>query len=791
MTFGTALVFILSFVSAVECDGIIAGQTIDADTGKPLADVQIATTEEALTARSGTDGGFKVTNLCPGTVLLRVTREGYISRDLETKVGDANSLDILLYRTAATQTDKVTIRSSGPKRAETRSVVSISGDDLKQTRGKSLADALADLPGISVLRSGTSAKPIVRGQHGSRLLMLHDGVRHEGQDWGMNHGPDIDPFEAGSIEVVKGSAGVRYGPDAIAGVVIVKPSKLLSKPGVRLDTHTVGALNGRRGTFAMRLEGNPEALPELAWRLDGNYSRGAGLDTPNYPLDNTGIEEWNGGAALVYEGDCWSAKLSYRRNSTTNGICLCVRKETTADFDAQVLLEAPIYSELYKADYEIDRPYHGVVHDTAIARGQVKLGDFGELEGTYAFQRNIRREYEIIRGESSRAQHNFGLRSHTVDVLFRREANALSEDLDLVGLAGVAGMLQENLYRGWPLLSDYRAFSGGIFALERLVFEDYELQFGARFDHETRHAYLPEKTYQSLAREERIDPEACTIGEDFTRCNTAFNATTFTVGGLAHLSEAISGKVDLSTATLVPTINEQYLNGTSPSFPVMARGNHTLTSETSWSASATLNGEWPKLKGEISTYGSFIDDYIYLAPELRENGTIRTDVLIQGSFPRFSYDPIDAVFYGVDADAVFRVGSVDVGVQGSLVRARNADTDEFLIFIPPDQVRGEVTYWLPDGGTVAESSVSLNATLVATQYNVAPESDFAPVPDAYALLGASASTTLYLGATRYLLHVEVQNILNSRYRDYTSLLRYFADEPGRQAFIRFGTEFGS
>ena len=84
----------------------------------------------------------------------------------------------------------------------------------------------------------------------------------------------------------------------------------------------------------------------------------------------------------------------------------------------------------------------------------------------------------------------------------------------------------------------------------------------------------------------------------------------------------------------------------------------------------------------------------------------------------------------------------------------------------------------------------VNGTLVARQYNVSADSDFAPLPDGYALFGARASTTLWLVSGRYLLSIEAQNILNKRYRDYSSPLRYFADEPGRQVFLRFGTQFG-
>ena len=53
-----------------------------------------------------------------------------------------------------------------------------------------------------------------------RVLKLYDGVRHEGQDWGLDHSPEIDPFAAGAMHVVKGASGVRYGPDAIAGVLL-------------------------------------------------------------------------------------------------------------------------------------------------------------------------------------------------------------------------------------------------------------------------------------------------------------------------------------------------------------------------------------------------------------------------------------------------------------------------------------------------------------------------------------------------------------------------------------------
>ena len=215
---------------------------------------------------------------------------------------------------------------SGSPLKHTHAVGTLDEFELQRSRGKSLADAVAEIPGVTVIRSGNNAKPVVRGQYGARILMLYDGVRHEGQDWGLDHSPEIDPFAAGSIQVVKGAAGVRYGADAIGGVLLVEPPELLLEPGLRVETQSVYATNNRRATAAARVEGTPTALPNLSLRIDGNYSRGAALETPDYPLDNTGVEEWNAGGVMYYRASDWDLKLSYRRNRSRLGVCLCARK---------------------------------------------------------------------------------------------------------------------------------------------------------------------------------------------------------------------------------------------------------------------------------------------------------------------------------------------------------------------------------------------------------------------------------------------------------------------------------
>ena len=104
------------------------------------------------------------------------------------------------------------------------------------------------------------------------------------------------------------------------------------------------------------------------------------------------------------------------------------------------------------------------------------MGTNGDLEATYAFQRNIRKEYEILRTPSPEAQYNFRLRTHTLDFVWNRKPFKVGQNAELKGMIGINGALQENIYRGLILLSDYRAFGGGVFALERLIFDRFELE---------------------------------------------------------------------------------------------------------------------------------------------------------------------------------------------------------------------------------------------------------------------------------------------------------------------------
>ena len=121
---------------------------------------------------------------------------------------------------------EITVHTTDPDLADTRARTTLDAAALERAAGDDLAETVAAVPGVR-LAGGTSdaAKPIIRGQHERRLLVLYDGVRHESQKWGPDHATEIDPFAAGTISVIRGAAGARYGPDALGGVILVEPPR--------------------------------------------------------------------------------------------------------------------------------------------------------------------------------------------------------------------------------------------------------------------------------------------------------------------------------------------------------------------------------------------------------------------------------------------------------------------------------------------------------------------------------------------------------------------------------------
>ena len=164
----------------------------------------------------------------------------------------------------------------------------LSANMIDRSMGKTLASLLEHVSGVSSIQTGTTvAKPVINGMYGNRILIVNNGARQTGQQWGADHAPEIDQNSSGSIEVVKGAESVRYGSEALGGIIVME-QKILPYQQKEITGHTraLYGTNGRRFSFVGQAEGTIPFDRNFAWRLQGTIEN-------TTPLHRSAIVEVN------------------------------------------------------------------------------------------------------------------------------------------------------------------------------------------------------------------------------------------------------------------------------------------------------------------------------------------------------------------------------------------------------------------------------------------------------------------------------------------------------------------
>lgn len=682
---------------------------------------------------------------------------------------------------------EIVVHSSSPDHEDTRTRQTLTEEELDRTVGNDLGETISTIAGVRMASGNADAsKPIIRGQQERRLLILNSGVRHASQKWGPDHATEIDPFSAGSISVIRGAAGARYGPDAIGGVILIEPPAMRFEQGVGGKARATYNTNGRRVYGAFRLDNGFKN--GFSTRIEGNAGVGASLESPTYILGNTASKVWNIGGTLAHKWGSGLFVASWHHHDFQAGVFYGVNHATPTEFLAQLDAEQPTTADLWSISYDIDRPYQDVTHDIGRLQWNA-FGDWGSMQAIYAFQINLRKEFERAREDITGPQFDFTLRTHSLDAVYQHPI-VYGVSKTLTGEVGIQGTFQENVYQGLSLIPNYRNFSGGIFAYERLALERLDIEVGVRADALSQATYIRDNDYDAHVRRQTLDEETCTKPDEVARCPADYTGTSVSFGTLLHIIPSeLDLKMDLSSSIRFPNVDELYMLGSSPSFPVYALGYPSLKKETVWNSSLTLGFRRDWIEAEFAAYGQIVHDYIYFSPELNEDGVPRFDVTIRGTWPRWSYQPIDALFYGMEGQLNIAPESmVGFRAQGDIVRAEERETKSHLVGTPADRLKLTAIARPHIHDVFQNLELGVTTELIASQTRVNPDHDVAPPPEGYILLGGSIDATFGEKNT-YRFGLEGRNLLNAVSRDYSSLLRYYADQPGRDIRIRVGANF--
>ncbi len=684
-------------------------------------------------------------------------------------------------------------------------------DKMEAHKGESITNSLEEIAGVNSLRSGSAhiAKPVIHGLYGNRILMQYNGVRLEGQQWGNEHAPELDAFLAEEMAVVKGAGSVRYGSDAMGGVVLINPAKLPVSGGLGGKVNLVGASNGRTLSGALMLEGgfgNAEKVKGWGWRAQTSAKHGGDSHTPNYQLTNTGVRELNYSFSVGKQGRDWGFETFYSHFDTELGVLGASGTVGSLD-DLKFAFSEQVPQGTKDFSYDITNPRQEASHDLLKAKVFFER-DFGTLSFQYALQTNKRKEFDVRRGALNEIPSmDLEIQTQTFDVDLVHELGR-----NWSGNVGGNIMYQDNRNifgtQRSHFIPNYTSPSAGFYLIERWKKNNLQLEGGLRYDFRS---YSIKGWHAVL---------------DFYNDEFSMQSLTASFGAIYQLNEKSTISTNLGTAWRPPHVSELYSfgkhqsNGSNEygllwsgvrSITNLELGNYAeseIDNEQSLKWVGTYKFATEKTFVELTAYANWIHNYIYLRPESIDFNS-RTGIL-----PLFSYAQGNALFQGIDFQLQQKLNeSFSLQGQGSYLRAINTDNKESeLPLIPANRIATGLRYETEEVGELKNIFGSINFSRVFEQTH-APRTlsieeiqslksqdlqpfeqdnrnfDFMDAPESYSLIDLETGFSANFDESELKFRLGVRNLLNTTYRSYTNRLRYFADDLGRNFTASLQFEF--
>ncbi len=766
------------------CDQVIAGKVLDLITQEALPFATISILETGQGTVADERGAFILRGICEEEVHLEVRFVGYKTTEHHH---DFHHGDPMIFLAPdETLLESVVIEGS---RLDAFQSVAIQNLEINKVSllSNSIGDLTESMSGISLLKTGSNIlKPMVHGMHSNRVLVMNDGIRHGYQGWAAGHAPEIDPSHVDEIAVVKGAGTVKYGPEALGGVILYKSKRPVLDQALKGSFGSSFQTNGRAFSSQIHLE---QGSHRFAWNASGFGIIRGDLEAPDYNLSNTGKKESGGSFnalfhqpkfELVVSGSYLNQELGILRGSLVGNLQ-----------DLQNAIERSIPSPTFEPTYDIQNPKHDTEHGLLKSNLSLYLGDH-IIKVQYGIQRNIRREFDVRRGElNERPVIDLKLWSHTFETEWIQADRGKWS-----GNTGFQLFSQNsiNVVGSNPInfVPDYDVLNIGAYTVQSLKFDESILELGVRLD------------YQTLNVVDTIRDVTIYSNEvDFT------NAT-FTLGFRKEINESLSVFSNIGSAWRPPNVSELYSFGyhfsriqfglwrynfepfiITPLDRVFDETDRQVPSEKSlkWVSGTEVRNK--RMDAEFIFYVNRINDFIYLRPF-----GITTNVA--GTFPYFIFNQTNALFLGSDWDIRYRHSEhLTSETKISYVYATETENDQPFIEIPPLNINYSIEYNKGSWG------LGLNLDYMAEQWHapgvIEPAAfqnggaevsqdeifDFMAVPNDYFLMGGKVSYHVKS------INVEliVDNLLNTTYRSYTDRLRYFSDAPGRNFTLTLGIDF--
>ena len=741
LTFWAIFMCLEAVAGAQSANCTLSGTVTDEKSGETLVGVFVYFPELMSGIATDADGHYSIGNLPPKTLQLQVSYLGHKTIVSAVDPSATPVLDFQMEENNAMISEAVVTGLTGQTLLKDSPVpISYIGEHKLHTVASSnVIDALSLQPGVSQITTGAGiSKPVIRGLGFNRIVVVSDGVRQEGNQWGAEHGMEIDGAGVGSAEIIKGPVSLMYGSDALAGVIIFNDN--LSAPAGHLQAGVASEYQSNNGlaAYSANFAGNKSGV---VWggRWSEKYAHDYKNAYDNYVVGSR-FRERAAEGMFGLNREWGYSRLVLKYYETRPGIVEGERSDS--------------YS------YKPELPYQNVRHYKAVSNNSIFIGD-GTLKAVFAYQQNRRQEFEEAPDE---AALDFQLHTVNYDVSYNYAPGEKWR-----GTIGVNGMWQKSLNLGEEtLIPAYRLFDAGLFATATYKTGRWTVTGGARMDVRDLNSFELEGKFDAFSR--------------------SFSALTGSAGAVYAIRDNMNVRVNVARGFRAPNLGELASNGVHEGSVEYEIGSHELNPEYSLQADAGWDFTSDMVSAQVSLFVNRIDNYIYTEK--------MSGVLTEG-YDTYRYVQGDARLLGGEAGVDFHpVEPLHFQNSFSCVDAVRLDAPEdaeYLPYTPSPKWVSDLQYDLiRDGRVLNNTYVSLQCECNFRQNHFYAFGGTETATPAYTLANVSAGTDIRIhGHKAAELCVGCRNLFDQAYQSHLSRLKYLDINPenGRRGIYNMGRNF--
>jgi iron complex outermembrane receptor protein len=802
-------IFLLTGLHAIQAQKSTLSGTVTSKD-KPVSYASVSLFGTSFGSQADSSGFFTLSDIPAGRYDIMVSAIGFQSfnRKIDILENQQVRFDINLIVDNHTLSEIVVtgVSRATELRKSPVAIAVMSKKEMDMNVNNNIVDAvLKGVPGLSAVTTGPNiSKPFIRGLGYNRVLTLYNGIRQEGQQWGDEHGIEIDQYGIERAEVVKGPASLIYGSDAVAGVInfipyIPKGPEGKVKGDITTEYHTNNGMIGASGGLAYNKNGWKSAFRisgknAMAYKnkIDGRVY-GTAYNELNLSA-MTGVEKrW--GSSYIY------ATLYNNLQEIPDGS----RDSLTRKFTHQIfesgkddIKNRPLVSEQNLKTYSINPLHQHIQHYRLFTRNHLLLGK-GDITALFGFQQSVRREYNHPTVPVQPGLY-VQLNTYNYDVKYN-----LPSWKGLEATLGVNGMYQNNRNldgTDFPI-PDFNLLDIGSFLFLKKSIGKVDVSGGIRYDTRSwnwKDQYVqlnPETGFSTL-----LSKSAPGAVLQFPSYNRNFTGISGSLGATYNLSERLLLKANISRGYRAPNITEIGSNGLDPGAHIVYLGNRDFKPEFSLQTDIGFIGYFPAFDISAELFNNSIDNYIYQARLVDAAG--KPVIIVPGNFT-YKYQQSKAQLYGAEFSFNLhptRLKWLTLNNSLAFIRGLNrnnalitleGNAAKYLPFIPPVHGRSEIR------ATISrETGVFSNIYFRAEIDYYGAKNKFYGVDNTetatagYALFNAGCGTTISNRNKKPLfqLFFQIDNLLDIAYQSNLNRLKYFeyyaASPNGRSGIYNMG-----